>query len=452
MRTAIIGLGVTGRSCLRFLSGRDDLLVVDTRPPPADAEALRAAYPQARFVFAEPDAVGTVPSLDFSGVDRFILSPGLPLDHCLARQAREAGADLVSDIDLFCAAVSEGPVPAPVYGITGTNGKSTVTELVGHLLAACGRRPGVGGNLGDAALDLLQPERDCYVLELSSFQLERMAAEGFAAATILNVTDDHLDRHGSMAAYAAAKQRIYADADRAVANREDPLTLPAAESGVRECVTFGLDVPARGHWGLREVDGALWLSHGEQTLLAVAELPLAGLHNAANVLAALALIWRADIDATAVIAALRTFSGLPHRCQRVAVIGGVSYVNDSKATNVGATLAALRGLAEPGRRHLVLVAGGDGKGADFSPLVAPVSAHVKAVVLLGRDAPRLQQTLEGHTRVVRVDSIEGAVRAARELALPGDVVLLSPACASLDMFANFAARGDAFAAAVRSLA
>jgi UDP-N-acetylmuramoylalanine--D-glutamate ligase len=356
----------------------------------------------------------------------------------------------VSDIDLFCEAAR-----APIYAITGTNGKSTVTALAGHLLAALGRNPGVGGNLGEPALDLLAEPRDCYVLELSSFQLERMADHALHAAALLNVTDDHLDRHGSIAAYAASKRRIFRNTRRAVANRQDPLTFPdrATSSGDdagAELVTFGIDAPAPGHWGMRGIDGEQTLCRGDEVLMRLHEMPVAGIHNGLNVLAACALIATPETATADLARAIATFRGLPHRCQKVGEIGGVSFVDDSKATNVGAALAALEGLGGP-RPTLILVAGGDGKGADFAPLAGPVRRYVKAAVLLGRDAPLLEQALRGATPIVRVTDMTEAVGAAMARAEPGDTVLLSPACASLDMYQNYAARGEAFAAAVRAL-
>lgn len=439
MRTAIIGMGVTGFSCLRYLAGRDALTVLDTRDEPPNGAAARAACPAAEFRFGASSA-----SFDFAGVERVVVSPGIGLDHPLVQRARSAGARIESDIDLFCQSAR-----APVYAITGTNGKSTVTALTGHVLAQLGRSPGVGGNLGEPALDLLSDDRDCYVLELSSFQLERMAAQPFEAAVILNVTDDHLDRHGTLESYAAAKRRIFTCARRAVANRDDPATRPAEP--VPELVTFGADRPGAGHWGIGDCDGVAHLLHGDAAVMPVADLPLDGRHNALNVLAVFALVAGPGISDAQLAHAVQGFTGLPHRCRVVAEKHGVTYIDDSKATNVGATLAALDGLAADGARRLVLIAGGEGKGADFSPLADPVRRHVKAVVLLGRDAPLLAQALDGAAPVERVSDMPAAVQAAARAAVAGDVVLLSPACASLDMFRNYAARGDAFAAAVEAL-
>jgi len=435
--TAIIGLGVTGFSCVKFLYGREKLLVLDTRDAPPMLSRLAAEFPDVEVVCGAREH-------DFAGVDRIIVSPGISLDHCLL--AGVGGRiPLDSDIDLFCEAAR-----APIVAITGTNGKSTVTSLVGHLLTASGRRTAVGGNLGDAALDLLDAEVQAYVLELSSFQLERLRSHHFAAACILNVTADHLDRHGDLAGYAASKQRVYRDCALAVANRADPLTLPAGAVG--RLITFGPDAPEAGHWGVVESGGERFLARGRERLLDCGALPVAGRHNEQNVLAACALTEDWQIPAAALIDGLKSFRGLPHRCQRVDARRGVEYINDSKATNVGATLAALDGLARPGAPHIVLIAGGDGKGADFAPLKPSVAAAVKLLVVFGQDAERLERTLAPVVPCRVVTNMEEAVAAAAEAAGDGDVVLLSPACASLDMYTNFAARGDHFARCVEALA
>ncbi len=442
MRTAIIGMGVTGYSCLRYLAGRDELLVLDTREAPPHGDAARAACQDAEFRFGQAAC-----AVSFAGVERLIVSPGVGLDHPLVARGVAAGARVESDIDLFCQAAR-----APVYAITGTNGKSTVTALTGHLLEKLGRHPGVGGNLGQPALDLLAEDRECYVLELSSFQLERMGSHPFAAAALLNVTEDHLDRHGSLDAYAESKRRIFAAARRAVWNRGDPATRPAGS--VAESVTFGLDRPEPGQWGLGEAGGVPVILWGHEPVTALKDLPIAGLHNALNVMAAFALVAEASTSAAELAAAVTGFQGLPHRCRKVADVRGVSFVDDSKATNVGATLAALEGLAGAAGStapRLVLIAGGDGKGADFSPLAEPVRRLVKAVVLMGRDAPRLERAFGGAVPLRRAGDMAEAVAAAMAAAEPGDTVLLSPACASLDMYRNYAERGEMFAAAVEAL-
>ena len=454
-RTVILGLGVTGASCVRHFVGRSAVVVLDTRDQPPHMDLMRD-FPQAEYRFGD-----TANSFEFKASDTVVVSPGLPLEHPLAQKGSRAGARLTSDVELFLDAVASAGAE-PVYAITGTNGKSTVTALVGHLLRALGCNPGVGGNLGDAALDLLRTPRDCWVLELSSFQLERLPAYPFAAATVLNLSDDHLDRHGSMAAYGAAKRRIYRNAKRCVFNREDAATFPNQAvsthgSGCRASnICFGADSPAAGQWGLRLQDGRRWLACGELNFLAEDRVPLAGTHNLANALAALALVAPVDLPRNPaqqerLRAGLQSFVGLPHRCVQVATRSGVRYVNDSKATNVGATLAALAGLGVDDRRNVILIAGGEGKGADFAPLRPAVARHVKAVVLIGRDAPRLAEVLRDLAPLERASDMGDAVRRAAALAASGDTVLLAPACASLDMFANYAARGEAFAAAVEQL-
>ena len=426
-------------SCLRHLDGRDELVVVDTREqPPGLAEAM-AAWPAVEYRLGMRE-------FDPGGLDRAILSPGIPTHSPMGRQVLGCGLPVLSDIDLFFASVRE-----PVHAVTGTNGKSTVTSLVGHLLADAGARPGVGGNLGLAALDAIGPDRDCYVLELSSFQLERTRTAALKAATILNVSGDHLDWHGSMDCYAAAKQRIYEGAERAVANRSDALTYPRAGSP-DELITFGGDEPEPGHWGIRMRNGNRALACGGRALLETSRLPLAGRHNEQNVLAALAMVHGGEFrgDGTALEAAVAGFSGLAHRCETVASVGAVTYVNDSKATNVGAALAALSGLGEP-PGSVVLIAGGDGKSADFAQLGDAIAKCARHLVVLGVDGQAIERVVKGRVPVSRVRDMGEAVRQAAAAAQPGDTVLLSPACASFDMFENFEARGAAFRDAVAEL-
>jgi len=337
-------------------------------------------------------------------------------------------------------------VTRPLIGITGSNGKSTVTALTGELLRALGLRTAVGGNFGPPALDLLAHEADVYVLELSSFQLETTHDLGAASAAILNISADHLDRYPGMEAYIAAKARILAGARQVVLNRDDPALAGLAES--RGAVSFGFGPPPGSEdFGIMDVDGEPCLVRGAAPLLAAADLGLRGRHNWLNALAALALVWPWVDQPDPLLPVLRTFAGLPHRSQLVGRRAGVDYIDDSKGTNVGATLAAIRGVAGP----LVLVAGGQGKGQDFAPLADALVGKARGVLLLGVDAPLVANALSGSVPVRMVASMEEAVAAAAQWAQPGDTVLLSPACASLDMFANYAERGDRFAAAVREL-
>jgi UDP-N-acetylmuramoylalanine--D-glutamate ligase len=437
--TVVFGLGATGYSCLRHLHGRGPLTAVDTRAAPPNLDAARRDFPDVEF------RCGDLRAEMFERADRIVVSPGVPLDHCLLARARRAGVPLESDISLFL-----DEARAPVLGITGTNGKSTVTALVGHLMKARGLDVGVGGNLGEPALDLLDAHRDAYVLELSSFQLERLDRPALDVGSVLNVTPDHLDRYPDLDSYAASKQRVYAGCRVAVFNRHDALTAPTLAVGTS--VSFGLDEPRGGDWGIATAGGVRAFAHGDRRLLDTAGIRLRGRHNEMNVLAALAIVAaRCPVDDT-ILEALEGFEGLPHRCVVVGTFRDVTWVNDSKATNLGACIAALEGLGDEGRRHIVLIAGGDAKGIDLSPLAAPVARYVRAVVTLGRDAAVVESAVAAKAQTRRVGSMEEAVTAARDFARPGDIVLLAPACSSLDMFRNFEARGDAFAEAVRRLA
>lgn len=433
-RTAIIGLGITGYSVVRYLYGRERLVVLDTRQAPPLLDRLQQEYPDVEIRLAAT-------SFDPKDFDRAIISPGVALDSCLLEAAR-GRIPFDSDIDLFCAAAR-----APIIAITGTNGKSTVTDLTGHLLNTCGRKIPAGGNLGAAALDLLSDEAQGYVLELSSFQLERLRCHHFAAASILNVSEDHLDRHGDMATYLASKQWIYKDCAVAIANRQDASTMPAYP--VEELITFGPDQAADRHLGIVERDGERLLARGTETFCATTALKIAGRHNEQNALAACALALTQGVALEQLRHGLSTYPGLPHRGERILLAGGVEYINDSKATNVGATLAALSGFGDAAHPRLLLIAGGDGKGADFEPLRESVAAYVKELIVFGKDADRLASAMDDVVAVARVSDMAAAVSHAHRHAQTGDTVLLSPACASLDMYANFSARGDDFARLVR---
>lgn len=438
LNRVVVGLGVTGLSCARHLyrSG-GSFSVVDTRIDPPGLDELRREMPDV------PVYTGEYPQELITAAAEVIVSPGIPMDDPLVELARGAGVDVVGDIDLFMRQAL-----APVVGITGSNAKSTVTELVGLMAREAGLVVGVGGNLGIPALDLLDETSQLYVLELSSFQLERAGTLGLSVATVLNVSADHLDRHGSMPRYHQAKHRIFRGCKKAVVNRDDPLTMPLVADDV-EIVGWTMATPGMSDFGLVEAQGREYFCHGFERLLPLAELAMPGRHNVANALAALALGYAADIPLSSMCETLRSFRGLPHRCEQVASIKGVDYVDDSKGTNVGATEAALTGLG--GCRDIVLIAGGQGKGADFSQLRPAVERHCKQLVLIGEDAPLIQQALADAAPVTLCTSLEEAVQAAAAAAEPGDTVLLSPACASFDMFPGFVARGQAFAAAVHRL-
>lgn len=439
LHTLIFGLGATGQSCLRYLHGQDRITVVDTRSEPPGLDDLRTVYPEARYY------CGALPDGVYAGVDRILVSPGIALDHPWLAEAWAAGITLSGDVALFLSVCN-----APVIGITGTNGKSTVATLTAELLRAAGFNVAVGGNLGPPALDLLAADAEIYVLELSSFQLERLADKTLALGAVLNVSSDHMDRYPDLASYAACKQRIYQGARVAVFNRADPLTEPPDSVSIR--ISVGLDQPPGDEdWGILDDDGESWLCRGEEQILSLEQLAMTGRHNEFNAMAALALAAAAGADPRRGAELLRTFPGLPHRCELVRKRGGVRYINDSKATNVGAAVAALQGLGDPAHRSIVLIAGGDAKQADLTPLREPVRRWVRELVLLGRDAPLLEQTLGDLCPVHKVADMDEAVALAASLAASGDLVLLSPACASLDMYTNFEARGQAFADAVNAL-
>ncbi len=435
-RVLVVGLGITGLSVARFLSRQGvQLAVVDSRDNPPGLAELRDELPDVG-VF-----LGGFDSAAFASASHLVVSPGVALETPAIRQSARSGIPVFGDLDLFACAAQ-----APVVGITGANGKSTVTTLLGLMAEADQRKVRVGGNLGTPMLDLLDETADLYVLELSSFQLERSSLLEAAAATVLNISEDHLDRYPDIHAYAEAKRRIFRGSGLMVLNADDPLVSAMAEEG-RRCVRFGLKQTAHAEYRPRLIDGEEWLMRGQERLMRTSEVRLRGRHNIANALAAIALGDAVGLSRDAMAKALREFPGLDHRMQWVAEVDGVSYVNDSKATNVGACLAALEGLQE----SAVLIAGGDGKGADFSPLAAAAKAKVRAAVLMGRDASLLEQVLGEVVATVRVENMKQAVVAARRLAQRGDTVLLAPACASLDQYKDYQERGRVFADAVRSL-
>lgn len=435
-RILIVGLGASGASSLRYLARAGArLLVTDSRAAPAGVEELRKAHPEVEFqlgAFSAP-----APLTQFSLA---VISPGVSLDEAFVRSLEAAGVEIVGDVELFARAVA-----APVVGITGSNGKSTVTTLVGKMAEAAGLRVRVGGNLGTPALDLLQDDAQLYVLELSSFQLETTHSLRCKAAAFLNLSQDHLDRHGSMAHYAAVKARIFVGSEMIVVNREDAAVMALAP----ECATsFGANPPLAGHYGLLLHEGEIWLAVGNEAVLPQRELHIFGSHNAANALAALALADAAGIPRAASLAALRAFKGLPHRCEFVAELDGVQYFNDSKGTNVGSTLAALLGLPAP----IVWLGGGQGKGQSFVELRAALAQKSRAAVLFGEDAAAIERDILGAVPVYRAMDMNAALARARALAVGGDRVLLSPACASFDQFKSYVDRGERFRAAVEALA
>ncbi|MFM9971256.1 MAG: UDP-N-acetylmuramoyl-L-alanine--D-glutamate ligase [Burkholderiales bacterium] len=452
-RVLVLGLGETGISMAIWLACQGaSVRVADSRLDPPGRGEL-AAHPTVSL------HLGGFADDVFADVDLVAISPGLsPRDRAFADSLlRRPNLPILGDVELFARALSKETVKPRIAAITGTNGKTTVTALTGALCKAAGLDCEIAGNISPAVLDALSRREashrpaQAWVLELSSFQLETTYSLDADAATVLNVTEDHLDRHTSMENYAAAKARIFSGSGIQVLNRDDARTLAMAIPG-RPVVTFGLDAPRRDQdFGLRREGQGVWLSQGGQRLLDTRELNIAGLHNAANALAALALCQSLGLPINTLLAALRDFRGLPHRVELVRTRAGVGYYDDSKGTNVGATLAALEGLGE-GAGKVVLIAGGEGKGQDFSPLAQAVSRHARAVVLIGRDAPLIEAALE-RTKVVitRARDMAEAVAIAAEKARTGDAVLLSPACASFDMFRNYAHRGDVFRSVVEGL-
>jgi UDP-N-acetylmuramoylalanine--D-glutamate ligase len=433
----IVGLGRTGLSAARYLRAHGwRLAVTDTRALPPELAALAALDP------AIPLRLGGLDAALLEEALCVVASPGVSLDQPFFAAARHRGLEIVGDIELFARAAD-----APVAGVTGTNGKSTVTTLLARMARRAGLRVRAGGNLGEPALDLLEAGTTLYVLELSSFQLETTTRLECRAATVLNVSADHLDRYASIGAYAAAKARIFARCDTAVINLDDPLVV-AMPRAARRTLSFSLRATVGADYAVASHQGGWWLMRRGAPLLPVARLKIKGLHNAANALAALALGEALELPLPPMLTELEEFAGLPHRSQWVAEVRGVTYVNDSKGTNVGATLAAVSGLSGP----LVMIAGGDGKNQDFTPLAAAFRGKVRHTVLIGRDAPLVARALEGVCTLETCATLPQAVRAAARAAQPGDTVLLSPACASLDMFRDYAQRGAVFTQAVGELA
>ena len=504
----VLGLGESGLACTLWCARQGARVrVADTRAAPPYLDEL-----QRRLVGADirPEFVaGEFGATLLADVDLLVLSPGLPAGLPVVVEARARGIAVIGEIELFAQGLRDLDQAAAVLAITGTNGKTTTTALTGHLLRAAGRTAGVAGNISPAALTALMAAQDVqalpqiWVLELSSFQLETTATLNPAAATVLNISDDHLDRYVDLDDYAAAKARIFGGGGVQVLNRDDVRVSRMAIADRRR-ISFGLDAPPSAmDFGLCTEGGEAWLAQGGRCLLPLSELPLAGLHNAANAMAALALCAAVGVEVDAILPALRSFRGLPHRVEKVAEFAGVSWYDDSKGTNVGATVAALTGLggqlaarnshlpspgqrrgfaehcsappepagcakpavgreagrdgaasapSDPQDRKIVVILGGDGKQQDFSPLRDAVASHARAVVLIGRDGPSIGVAIAGTgVATESAGDMDSAVRHAASLARPGDAVLLSPACASFDMFRNYEHRAQAFVAAVRAL-
>ena len=454
-KVLILGLGESGLAMARWCARQGaQVRVADTRATPPGLVQLQEVLPEAEFVSGAFDK-----SL-LAGIDVLCISPGLSAGQMVVFEARARGLPVLGEIELFAQALRELGVrhECRIIAITGTNGKTTTTALTTHLCQVAGRDAVYAGNISPAALDVLMARLDAgrlpeiWVLELSSFQLETLETLDADVATVLNISDDHLDRYIDLAEYASAKARIFQGQGVQVLNRDDARVRRMALPG-RQLLSFGSDVPGMlEDFGLQRRGAEPWLKQGDQFLLPVSRLPLAGLHNAANIQAALALCHALGLPMTRLLQGLASFKGLPHRLERVAEHGGVRYYDDSKGTNVGATVAALAGRLAGDHGKVVLIAGGDGKGQDFSPLKAVVSEHARAVVLIGRDAPLIAAALEDcRVPLAFAADMDQAVHSASRLAQPGDVVLLSPACASFDMYRSYVQRAEVFIAAVQSL-
>jgi len=435
---AIIGTGITGLSVARFLAAQGQAFVLmDTRSNPPNLEKVKHEFPGATIICGELDLHTLL------ACDEIIVSPGVAIATPAIEQAKAAGISVVGDIELFVRAAK-----APIVAITGSNAKSTVTTLVGEMAKVAGMNVAVGGNLGTPALELLNDAVELYVMELSSFQLETVTKLNAKVATILNLSADHLDRYENMRAYILAKLRVYFGAEHIVVNRKDILTHPPLAAGVKP-VYFGGNADF-GSFGLIQDSDGEFLAKNLTPLMATKELKIRGRHNVDNALAALALGDAAGIPMDAMLATLKSFSGLRHRCEYVAEKNAVEFYNDSKGTNIGATLAAIQGLARD-PQQLIVILGGEGKGQDFTELTPALRSINSKVVLIGRDAPIIAEAIGDAARIIYADSMQDAVNKAFTAAKSGDAVLLSPACASFDMFKNYEDRGEKFCLAVQEL-
>ena len=433
---SVIGLGVTGYSAVRYLRARGlSVSVLDSRNEPALANKLSAEFPEVDCYFGEFDSV----NLENTGL--IVASPGVSLKEPILRTAKANGALIVGDVELF---LQENP--HPVIAITGSNGKSTVTKLVGEMCSGAELHPWVAGNIGQPVLDVLTDKGayDVAVLELSSFQLETTLNVAADSAAILNISADHMDRYDSMGDYVLAKARILRGSKRAVLPRHDEQLKQI--TNISDALNFDLDEPSsKSEFGVKRQSNNRWLVQGEERLIKLQDIPLVGLHNVKNVLSAFALVDFLNLPLTNLVSTVKSFKGLAHRMQTVAEYDGVTWVNDSKATNIGATSTALTNL----EKNVVWIAGGEGKGADFAELKNAINANVKQLVLIGRDAPEIASALDGALPIEMANSMQDAVTKAGSLATQDSIVLLSPACASFDMYQNFEKRGDDFVRCVK---
>lgn len=437
----VIGIGKTGQSIGHWLSrNKQEFAFFDTRIEPPQKSTIQKMFPN-RLLYC-----GQFPDEIWAKIEKIYVSPGVDFRHPIIIQAIEKQIPLGNDIDCLATEIGNTQIVA----ITGTNGKSTVTELVGMMVKADQQPVVVAGNIGEPVLDQLEsaPESALWVLELSSFQLDLIEHFKPAAVTILNISPDHLDRHGTFTAYVEAKQKIYRHAKYAVYNRLDKHTFPPAHI---TATSFGLDKPQEQQWGVDNIDGEPHLCFGTKPIIATSSLKMKGQHFWQNALAAAALAQHMGISFAAIKHVLSTYTGLPYRTQWVATINGVDYINDSKGTNVGATQSAIEGIGPTVPGKLVLIAGGQGKGADFSFLQPSVSKYVKAAFVYGEDKQPILEALKNHTQVTATRDLSESLQHASEVAVPGDCVLFSPACASFDSFKDFNHRGEVFNELVEAL-
>lgn len=438
----VIGLGLTGLSCIDFLLNRGSpVLAMDTRQAPPQLADIKMRYPSLRVYTGE-----WWPQAYLNQAKAIVVSPGVTVSHPAIVEAKLAGCEVIGDVELF-ARFNQ----TPVIAITGANGKSTVTTLVGEMACASGKRVAVIGNIGVPVLSALDDPADLIVMELSSFQLETTSSLQPLAATVLNITPDHMDRYATFQDYVNAKHRIYYQAKHAIINKQDSLSNSTSISPSTQKWLFTLEEPQAGEFGLRYQDNRAWLAWGDQNLLCETELKIMGKHNLANALSALALGAAAGLEMEPMLQALREFKGLPHRCQWVAEYNNVHWFNDSKGTNIGACQAALMGLGEDAKGKIVLILGGEGKGADFKELLAPISRYCRAIIVKGKDADLILNDLKEAVPAIRAQTMDEAVKMASMKAYPGDIVLLSPACASLDQYRDYAHRGDVFMDVVKKI-
>ncbi len=437
--TVVVGLGKTGFSCARYLAAQGmNFAVTDSRDEPPMLNDMKATLPDI------PLSLGEFDKSLLTNADHLLVSPGVSLRDDAIVEAIDSGAEVFGDIELFCRNIS-----APVIAVTGSNGKSTVTTLVAEMARAANFNVAEGGNLGIPPLDLLSAaEPDVYVLELSSFQLETVTSLNAIASVVLNISPDHMDRYANLEEYKTAKERIYGGSGTIIINLDDPAVRSMAQAK-RACVGFTLFEPESNDYGVRDYGGMRWIVKGAERLIPENDLRIKGKHNITNAMAAMALAATLGCPWEPMLSVLRSFRGLEHRCQWIAEHENIEWFNDSKGTNVGATCAAIKGLSV--NENIILIAGGDGKGADFLELEGVAEGRLKAVIVLGKDGSKIGKVLINVVPVHSVDSIEMAVETAVKIAKAEDIVLLSPACASFDMFENYEARGDAFIAAVKNM-